>query len=127
MNKHGAGCSAGLDTQSRRDYLKVLFPGLASVLGYFQVAPSGLDLQKPSSHADSEGRPLQPFFHQLGWAKAWAKAHDSSGRDDKFIAPERLNCRSLGFARDDKGEASASIGCDGGNDNLKDVFIPNET
>ena len=32
-----------------------------------------------------------------------------SGRDDKFIAPERLNCRSLGFARDDKGEGDASI------------------
>ena len=24
-----------------------------------------------------------------------------SGRDDKFIAPERLNCRSLGFAPND--------------------------
>ena len=28
------------------------------------------------------------------------------GRDDKFIGSERLNCRSLGFARDDKGHGS---------------------
>jgi hypothetical protein len=27
------------------------------------------------------------------------------------------NCRSLGFARDDKGEGGASIGCGGTNDN----------
>ena len=62
-----------------------------------------------------------------------------SGRDDKFIAPERLNCRSLGFARDDKGEGGTSIGCDGSNDNLTDLvhsslnlpqasqFAPNDT
>ena len=40
------------------------------------------------------------------------------GQNDKWTAPERRNCRSLGFARDDKGEHSASIGCDGGNDSL---------
>jgi hypothetical protein len=31
------------------------------------------------------------------------------------------HCRSLGFARDDKGEGGASIWCDGSNDNLTDV------
>jgi hypothetical protein len=30
-----------------------------------------------------------------------------SGRDDKFVGSERLNCRSLGYARDDKGEGDA--------------------
>jgi len=44
-----------------------------------------------------------------------------SGRDDKFIAPERLNCRSLGFARDDKGDGGASIWSGGSNDNLTDL------
>ena len=65
----------------------------------------------------TEGRATLPgngcwaegVFHHLGWAKAWAKAHDSSGRDDKFIAPERLNCRFLGFARNDKGEDGALL------------------
>ena len=47
-----------------------------------------------------------------------------SGRDDKFTAPERLNCRSLGFARDDKGEGGASIGCDGGNDGRSGRCLP---
>ncbi len=28
---------------------------------------------------------------------AWQEIRVRSGRDDKFIAPERLNCRSLGF------------------------------
>jgi len=32
-----------------------------------------------------------------------------------------VNCRSLGFARDDKGEGGASIGCAGSNDNLTSV------
>jgi hypothetical protein len=44
-----------------------------------------------------------------------------SGRDDKFIAPERLNCRSLGYARDDKGEGRDSIWCDGINDSPTDL------
>jgi len=48
------------------------------------------------------------------------QAHDFSGRDDKFVAPERLNCRSLGYARDDKGEGGASIWCHGSNDSLTD-------
>jgi hypothetical protein len=33
-----------------------------------------------------------------------------SGRDDKFVGSEMLNCRSLGSGRDDKGEGGASIG-----------------
>jgi len=35
-----------------------------------------------------------------------------------------LNCRSLGYARDDKGEGDTSIWCDGSNDNLMDVVHP---
>jgi hypothetical protein len=50
-----------------------------------------------------------------------------SGRDDKFIAPESLNCRSLGYARDDKGEGSASIWFDGSNESRTDLvhIFPN--
>jgi hypothetical protein len=40
-----------------------------SVLGYIQEhsgRPFGAGFAKPSSHADSEGRPLQPFIISLG-------------------------------------------------------------
>jgi hypothetical protein len=43
------------------------------------------------------------------------------GRDDKFVGSEILNYRSLGCARDDKGEGGAPIWCDCGNDNPTDV------
>jgi hypothetical protein len=36
----------------------------------------------------------------------------------------RVNCRSLGYARDDKGEGGASIGCSGGNESLADLVHP---
>ena len=42
-------------------------------------------------------------------------------QDEKFTATERLNCRSLGFARDDKGDGGASIWSGGSNDNLTDL------
>jgi hypothetical protein len=47
------------------------------------------------------------------FSEAWQEIRVRSGRDDKFISPERLNCRSLGYARDDKGEGDASMksGC----------------
>jgi len=33
---------------------------------------------------------------------AWQEIRVRSGRDDKFLAAERLNCRSLGFAPDEQ-------------------------
>jgi len=49
MNKHGSGCSAGLDTQSRRDYLKVA-----------QDVSPGLELEeKGSPGGTAESIPLQ--------------------------------------------------------------------
>jgi hypothetical protein len=44
-----------------------------------------------------------------------------SGRDDKFIAPEILNCRSLGYARDDKGDGRAPIEDSGAGDMSPDA------
>ena len=52
------------------------------------------------------------------WMRVERREGAGSGQDDKWTTPERLNCRSLGFARDDKGEDSAFLGCDGGNDSL---------
>ena len=42
------------------------------VLGYFQVAPRGAGVAKPSSHADFEGRPLQ---QQMNFSAAWYAPH----------------------------------------------------
>jgi hypothetical protein len=58
---------------------------------------------------------------------AWQEIRVRSGRDDKFVfathlsGEGRVNCRSLGFARDDKGKGGASILCDGSNDSLTNL------
>jgi hypothetical protein len=50
-----------------------------------------------------------------------------SGRDDKFVftthlsGEGRVNCRSLGFARDDKGDGSAPIEGSGASDMSPDA------
>ena len=64
---------------------------------------------------------LRKGAHAASSSPTWQEIRVRSGRDDKFIAPERLNCRSLGCARDDKGEGDASIWWDGSNDNCTDV------
>ncbi len=60
---------------------------------------------------------LSPRIFWPSWMRVEGTAGPStalrSGWDDKFTVPERLNCRSLGFARDDKGEGGAFIWCDG--------------
>ena len=40
---------------------------------------------------------LRKGAHAALSSAAWQEIRVRSGRDDKFIAPERLNCRSLGF------------------------------
>ena len=70
-----------------------------------QVHDSSVENVSLSGHGDGngdgrpEGRPLQPIFITLGGPQA----HDCSGRDDKFVAPARLNCRSLGYAPNEQG------------------------
>ena len=64
---------------------------------------------------------LRKGAHAASSSAMWQEIRVRSGRDDKFIAPERLNCRSLGCARDDKREGGAAVWCDGSNDNRTDV------
>jgi len=58
---------------------------------------------------------------------AWQEIRVRSGRDDKFVftthlsGEGRVNCRSLGFARDDKGEGGAPIEGSGATDMSPDA------
>jgi hypothetical protein len=49
---------------------------------------------------------------------------EQNGFPRKHLIPGGGNCRFLGFARNDKGESSALIGCSGGNNCLWMLFIP---
>ena len=100
MNKHGSGCSAGLDTQSRRDDLKVaqdVSPGLALEE---KGSPGGTAESIPSSAVPTGLAELLgsvPRTDVLGYFQ---------------VVPSGLEPRSKG---------GASIWCDGNNDNLMDA------
>jgi len=63
------------------------------------------------------GNPAALLMNNGGFRSSWVLVERTAGpstplrygRDDKFIAPERLNCRFLGFARNDKGEDGALL------------------
>jgi hypothetical protein len=80
-----------------------------------------ITLGGPKGHDSSVEKHFQGWSRKCGSPFA---PDEQNGFPRKHLILGGGNCRFLGFARNDKGESSALIGCGGGNNCLWMPFIP---